>query len=439
MTKDMGKMHLMALLLFTPINHMTLSWADESDERIDELGSFQRWQKLAQALEKAKFDGIFFADVPSVHDDYRGSTDDMVRYGVSWPAHDPLAAVGPMAAATSNLGFATTISVAGRQPFHVVRSISTLNYMSGGRVGWNVVTGHARAEHRALGLDTHMDHAERYKRAEEFMEICYQLWDGIPPDAVLADRVSGIFADPAKVQKVNYDGQYFRCHTTPSVLPAPGGRPVLFQAGSSSTGKEFSVRHADVMFSIQREQEAMGRIVNDLTEVGVSLGRSEPVRVMFGMQVILGGTEEEALKRRDQLIARIPLDAALARASGTLGIDFSQIDIDKPLSEWDTQASRGTMASVVAMFGNSNKTIRQVIASSGQAIGFPQVVGTPEQVADKLEMMWRNSGGHGFVLSPAVNPLDLVNFAEQVVPILQSRGVFREDYTSTTFRENILK
>ncbi|MDA9976105.1 NtaA/DmoA family FMN-dependent monooxygenase, partial [Alphaproteobacteria bacterium] len=243
-------MHLLGFMMYTPINHMTLSWADPNDRQVDGFGSIEHWQTLARTMERGCFDGLFFADVPAVYDFYKDTTDHAIHHGVNWPAHDPVALIGIMAAATRHLGIATTVSVASQHPFLTVRSLSSLDYLSQGRVGWNIVTGNARSEHRAMGLEI-MDHDERYDRADEYLEVCYKLWSAISSDAVVADRATGIYADPTKVERVEHDGRYFRCSATPSVLPSKQGRPILFQAGSSGRGQRFATTHADVIFSIQ--------------------------------------------------------------------------------------------------------------------------------------------------------------------------------------------
>ena len=244
-------MHLISFLIHSVMNHTVGSWAHPQDRRIEALKSFDEWKKLGQILERGCFDAVFFADVPAVYDQYRNSTDDGVRYGVCWPNHDPMVAVTTMAAATKKLGFVVTKSVSSAHPYEVVRALSTLDYMSGGRVGWNVVTGHLRSEHRAVGLEQ-MEHDERYDRADEYMKVCHSLWDGIDPSAIIADKESLIFADPAKIKRVAHNGKYIRCNAVPPVLPSKQHRPVLFQAGSTSRGKTFALKNAEVIFAIQR-------------------------------------------------------------------------------------------------------------------------------------------------------------------------------------------
>jgi len=431
------KMRLLAFLMHTPINHMTMSWADPADRQAAGLGSIEHWQSLARTLERGCFDGVFFADVPSVYDHYKDNTDDAIRHGVNWPTHDPVALIGIMTAATKHLGIASTVSLASWHPFLAVRSMSTLDYLSQGRVGWNIVTGNARSEYRAVGLDM-VEHDKRYDRADEYMQLCYALWKGIPTDAVLADAETGAFADPSKIEKIAFDGEYFKCHATPSVLPSPQGRPVLFQAGSSGRGQRFAVEHADVVFAIQPDLPRMKKFMEKLKETVEAVGRMEEIRVTFAVQPFVADSLEAAKAKRDAMLARIPLEAALTRISGTFGVDLDKIDIDKPLQEITTQASQGLVSAMSSMFNDKQITLREAVRLSGLAGLIPQVLGTPEQVADQLEEIWRDTGCHGFNLTPAIVPGGYEDFIDQVVPILQQRGLFRTEYEAITLRGNLV-
>ena len=429
-------MKLLGFMMYTPINHMTMSWADHEDRQVTGFGSIAHWQNVARTLESGCFDGLFFADVPAVYDMYRDTTDVAVRHGVSWPTHDPVSLIGIMAAATRHLGIATTVSVASQHPFLTVRSVSSLDYLTGGRVGWNIVTGNARSEHRALGLDV-MEHDERYDRADEYMAVCNKLWDAIAPDAVTADREAGTYAEPGRVRKIAHDGRYFRCHATPSVLPSPQGRPVLFQAGSSGRGQRFAVTHADVIFSIQPDLERMRRFMDQISAVAHTLGREAPP-VVFAIQPFVGESEEAALARKAELLSRIPIEAALTRISGTFGIDLSGIDIDKPLEAVETQASRGLVNAMAAMTGDRSITLRHALTRSALGGLIPPIAGTAEQVADGLETIWRETGCSGFNITPPVVPGGFDRFVESVVPVLQARGIFRRSYEASTLRGNLV-
>lgn len=430
-------MHLIGFMMHTPINHMTLSWADAEDRQLDGLGSMAFWQSLAQTLERGCFDGLFFADVPAVYDHYKDTTDVAMQYGVVWPTHDPVALIGIMTAATRHLGIASTVSTASWHPFLAVRSLSTLDYLSNGRVGWNIVTGNGRSEHRAVG-SAQLDHDERYDRADEYMDICYALWQGIEPDAILADRDGGTFADPSKVARVAHDGRYFSCHATPSVLPSPQGRPVLFQAGSSGRGQRFAIRHADIVFAIQPDLARMQTFMEQIRSAADKYEREEPVRVVFAVQPFVAESKAAAIAKRDAMLARIPMEAALTRISGTFGVDLDTVDLDLPLQEITTQSSQGLVKAMSAMFGDNNITLREAVRMSGLAGLIPTVIGSPQEVADELEHIWRETGCHGFNLTPAVVPGGYEDFVEHVVPILQRRGIFRTAYEATTLRGNLL-
>jgi FMN-dependent oxidoreductase (nitrilotriacetate monooxygenase family) len=360
--------------------------------------------------------------------------DEAIRYGVCWPTMDPVTLLGAIAGATSRLGLAATVSTGPHHPYSVVRQLSTLDYMSGGRVGWNIVTGHLRGEHRAYGLPE-LPHDERYDRAEEYMEICYALWDSVQDGAVIADKQSGVFADPSKVRALRHQGRYFNCSTVAPALPSPQGRPVLFQAGSSGRGQQFALKHADVVFAIQPNLAGMKKFMADFSAAAAQAGRTPAPGVTFGIQPIIGGTEEEAQRKLDELVERMPLEGALTRVSGTMGVDFSSMELDQPLSEIQTQASQGLMKAFSNIVGDRPLTLREVAIRWGLAVGMPQLVGTPEQVADQIETIWRETGCHGFNVTPNVMPVSIDDFVDHVVPILQKRGVYPTEYLGTTLRD----
>ena len=432
------QMHLMSFLIHSPMNHTILSWAHPKDERLDHLGSLAAWQELARTLERGRFDAIFFADTPGVFDRYKERVDEAVEYGVCWPAHDPMVLLPAMAAATEHLGLALTLSISGLAPYHAVRSLSTLDYLSGGRAGWNVVTGHLRGEHRALGLEQ-LDHDERYDRADEYLELCYKLWGGIKPGAIVADRAGGRFADPRLVDVIDHQGKYFKCRGVSPVLPSAQGHPVIFQAGSSGRGQELMVKHAEVIFAIQPHLEGMKRYMSQIRDAGEKHGRKEPIRVTFGVQPVIGGTEAEAQRSYDDLLARIPVEAALARLSGSLGVDFSTFELDKPLDEQPTQAGQGMMKAMTAMAGGKRMTLREIALYWGGSVGMLPIIGSPEQVADRLETIWRETGCCGFNLTPTINDGSIRAFVDEVVPVLQKKGVLRRDYEHKTLRANLME
>jgi len=429
------QMHLVSFLINSPINHTINSWADPKDRRLEMLSSLELWQDFARTLERGKFDGIFFADTPGVFDRYHESHRDAVKYGVCWPSLDPVVLLSALAAATTHLGLAVTMSTGSYKPWSIVRQLGTVDYLSGGRVGWNIVTGHLRGEHRALGLEQY-EHDKRYDRADEYMKVCYMLWDSIKDGAIIADKESGIYADPDKVEFIEHHGEFFDCETVGPVPPSPQGSPVRFQAGTSGRGQRFAVEHAEVMFSIQPNLAGMKKFMGEIAQTAQDMGCKAP-GVSFGIQPILGGTEEEAHRNLDTLIERLPIEGCLARVSGTMGIDFGTMDIDQPLVEMETKGSQGLLKAFSHIEGEKPLTIRDVAIRWGLAVGKPQLIGTPEQVADQMEGIWRETGCIGYNVTPTINPSSVEDFVDQVVPILQKRGIYRTEYEGTAFRENL--
>jgi FMN-dependent oxidoreductase (nitrilotriacetate monooxygenase family) len=413
-----------------------MSWAAPEDNRLQALGNLKLWIEMAQTLERGLFDAIFFADTPGVFDRYMDRMDDAIRYGVCWPTMDPVSLLGAIAGATERLGLAATVSTGPHHPYSVVRQLSSLDYMSGGRVGWNIVTGHLRGEHRAYGLPE-LPHDERYDRAEEYMGICYALWDSVQDGAILADKAGGIFADPSKVKVLHHEGRYFNCSTVAPTLPSPQGRPVLFQAGSSGRGQQFAMKHADVVFAIQPNKPGMAKFMDDFRATARQLGRDPAPGVTFGIQPIVGGTEEEAKRKLSNIVERMPLEGAISRLSGTMGVDFSGMELDQPLAEMQTQGSQGLMKAFSNIVGDRPLTLREVAIRWGLAVGMPQIVGSPEQVAEQIETIWRETGCHGFNVTPNIMPVSIDDFVNEVVPILQKRGVYPSEYIGKTLRENV--
>ncbi|MDH6291341.1 FMN-dependent oxidoreductase (nitrilotriacetate monooxygenase family) [Rhodococcus opacus] len=428
-----NQMHLFSFIMHSPINHTVGSWALPGDDRLEGLASTDYWKEMGETLERGCFDAAFFADIPAAFDQYRDSADDAIKYGVCWPSHDPLIPLAIMASATKHLGLVMTKSISAISPYYMVRSLSTLDYISGGRVGWNVVTGHVRAEHRAAGLNMQMEHDARYDRADEYLDICRELWNGIEPGAIVADKETGIYADPAQVRRVNHHGEHLDCEATPPVLPSAQGHPVLFQAGSSNRGQTFAVNNAEAIFAVQHKIEGMKKFMADVSALAESEGKPEP-RVTFGVQIIVADTDEEAEKLQKELSDNVILDAALARLSGTLGVDFSKHDLDKPMQMQKTQGGQGSMKTKT---DPGLGTLRDLAIFNGTSTSMPQIVGSPETVANKLEEIWRETGCFGFNITPTTSNKSVVDFVDKVVPLLQERGALRKTYAATTLRGNM--
>lgn len=429
------QLHLISFVIHSPVNHLNMSWAHEDDRRLEMMADIHLWQDYARLLERGMFDGLFFADTPGVLDRYQGTVDHAVRHGVCWPNHDPTVILSALVAATRHLGLAVTVSTGPNHPYGLVRQLSTLDYISGGRIGWNIVTGHLRGEHRAYGLPE-LPHDERYERAEEYMAVCYALWDSIGDGAIVADKASGTFADPQKVKLVDHRGEYFQCRTVSPAWPSAQRRPVLFQAGSSGRGQEFAARHADVVFAVQPRLEGMKKFMAQFSDVARARGSRMPA-VSFGIQPVVAGSEEEARAQFRDFRDRIPIEVALARLGGTLGIDFDGAELDQPLKELRTEASQGLMKAMTSMMDGDAFTLREAAMQYGVSMGIPQLFGSPEQVADQMETIWRETGCHAFNITPTINPGSVETFVDEVVPILQRRGIYRTEYAGKTFKENL--
>lgn len=432
------KMHLMSIMLNSNMNHTILSWGHPDSRQGTEFTSPAFWQETATILERGKFDGFLFADILGAAKVYKNSLEATIKHGVYLPTHDPLVLVPYLASVTEKLGFVVTMSTNAYPPYVSSRALSTLDHLTKGRIGWNLVTGHHLSEYHNLGQTTFIPHDERYDRADEYLEVCRKLWNSWEPDAVVIDMENGIYADPDKIQAIHYKGKYFSCEGPSSVLPSPQGNPVVIQAGSSGRGRDFSAKNAEAAFSIQGKVEGMRRYSDDMRQRVKSLGKNpEDFKVLFGIQVIVGDTEAEAEEKRQYLKDRIPLEAALSKLSSSLGYDFSKQDPDEPIRFIKTDGSQG-LFEMFAKYGE-NITVTEAAKIFGLCAGMPQIVGTGKQVAEKLEKLMNEGGGDGFVITPTYDNKCWTEFVDHVVPELQNRGIYREDYTGSTLREHLLE
>lgn len=433
----MKHIHFMQMLLFTPINHMLYSWTRDDDRHAEGLTSFQYWKDIAAVVERGKFDGVFFADTMAFGDDFGEGTSVAMEAALGYPKQDPMAVLPVMLDATRHLGAAVTLSTVGTPPFLAVRRIGTLDNLSRGRVAWNVVNSFVRADSTALGFEQ-IPHNSRYDYADEYMDICNALWEGFPRDAVLHDRKSKRFVDASKIKRVEYKGKYLSCSGMPTTMPWSDQRPVILQAGQSGRGMEFAVKHADVVFSLHSRIDTMRKYVADVADLAARIGRTAPPPVYFGLQPIIGSTEEEALAKKADYESDVPLKAALLRLSVQFGVDLSKFDVDAPLTADNIQGSVGMFEGILKSRDDDRvPTLREAALRHAISVSMPQCVGTPEQIADRIEWYWRETGCHGFNLSPTTSPTAIVDFVDQVLPILQKRGLARMEYPGTTFRENI--
>jgi FMN-dependent oxidoreductase (nitrilotriacetate monooxygenase family) len=412
-------------------------WTHPRDQstRYSEL---QYWMDYAKKLERGLFDGIFFADVVGVYDVYGGNADAALRNAVQVPVNDPTLLIPAMAAVTRHLGFGVTANLTYEQPFLFARRMSTLDHLTGGRIGWNIVTGYLDSAARAIGIEGQIAHDDRYDLADEYMSLVYKLWEGSwDDDAVRNDRAAGIYADPAKVRVIHHQGPQYKVDAMHLCEPSPQRTPVLYQAGSSSRGRRFAATHAECVFVNGQKKEGVKEIVDDIRAQAAALGRrGDDVKVFMGATPIVGRTEAEAREKFEEYRRYVSSEGALVHAAASLGIDFSRYDIDEPI---DTGKSQAIVSNVEAMTRAAGpqwtrrKLLEQMVLGSRQQ----PWVGSAQQVAD-LMMSWsEETGVDGFNLSRTVVPECFDDVIDLLVPILQERGVYKTAYREGTYREKL--
>lgn len=431
-------MHLTGFMLHAPAPHTQMSWLNSGKANRYQWTEPEYWHSIARTLERGKFDMFFFADQLAAYDIYGGTMDTTLRRAVQFPVHDPVVLISGLSAVTEKLGFGVTMSTTYYPPYLLVRKLSTLDHLTKGRIGWNIVTSFHQNEARNFGLTDMPAHAERYDRTDEYMEVCNQLWDSWDPDAVVMDQEQGVFADPAKVRKINFEGKWFKCTGPSCVVPSPQGRPVIIQAGASDRGRDFAAKHAECVFGIQISSQGMRKFSDDMRARSIRMGRpSDDLKIVWGVQPIIGATEQEAKAKQKSILDRVPLEAALTLMSGHYNYDLSQFDLDRSLEDLEIPGIQG-MLEIFTKMSDRNLTLREAATLYGASVAMPQVVGTPEQVADQLQNLLAEGGGDGFQFTPAYYAPDYYEeIVDALIPILQKRGVFRQDYTGNTLREHI--
>lgn len=405
------------------------------DTRQLEYNTLDPWLELARLLERGRFDAIFLADVIGTYDSHRGSRDPAVIEGLQIPVNDPALLIPAMATVTTDLGFAFTHSVLQEHPFAFARKVGTLDHLTNGRVAWNVVTSYLETAGRNLGYGGLPPHDERYDRADEYLEVLYKLLEGSwEEDAVVRDVERGIYADPAKIHDVDHVGRFYDVVGPQLTEPSRQRTPVLFQAGSSDRGREFAARHAEAIFIIGRNLQGAATQTADMRARAAAAGR-DPSDILFyqGLSVIVGGTEEEARRKAEEIDEFASEEGYAAHMAGNLGIDLSVLDLEAPITDLPEDNVRGVVKSLVE--AAPDKTWR-----FGDLLRFVsdlRVVGTPEQVADELQA-WRDAGVDGINLMYHTTPGSFEEFIDGVVPVLQDRGLAQREYAPGTLREKLV-
>ena len=397
------------------------------------------WIELARLLERGLFDALFIADVIGTYDVYKGSRDTAVREALQIPNNDPFLVVPAMAAVTEHLAFACTFSTTYEPPFPHARRMSTLDHLTNGRVGWNVVTSYLPNAAANFGLDGMVKHDERYAIADEFMEVCYKLWEGSWEDeAVVRDRERGVYADPAKVHEIAHVGKYFRVLGPHLSEPSPQRTPVIYQAGTSARGREFAARHAEAVFVGGGNVEGVRESIADIRRQAAALGRDpQHVKMFPSCQIIVGRTRAEADAKRAEIQRLLSVEGMLAHYAGSSGFDLSRYQPEEYLEYRDTDHGQ---TSARRYTQGKRRTAREVIEAIGK-LGDGTLFfacGTPEEVADTLERWIDETDADGFNLSQHLTPRTFADVIDLLVPELQRRGRYRTSYPPGPYRERLL-
>ncbi|HKU11664.1 MAG TPA: LLM class flavin-dependent oxidoreductase [Sinomonas sp.] len=424
------KLHLNAFLMGT--GHHEASWRlPESDPHAGT--SLAHFTRLARTAERGKFDSVFFADSPVLW----GSVG---RRPVS--AVEPTVLLAALAAATERIGLIATASTSYNSPYNLARRFASIDHLSGGRAGWNVVTTAGADAARNFGLDDQPLHRARYERAAEFLDVAFKLWDSWDDDAILADKAAGVWADSDRVRAIEHSGPHFSVRGPLDIPRSPQGHPVIVQAGSSEDGKGLAARHAEAVFTAQQTLEEAQAFYDDLKARTAAVGRDpEGIKILPGIVPVLGGTETEALRRERDLDELIRPEYARIELAKTLRVSPEDLPLDRELpadlpDEDQIEGAKSRYTLIVDLARREKLTVRELIGRLGGGRGHRTFAGTPEQVADALESWFLGGAADGFNIMPAALPTGLEEFVDHVVPLLQARGLFREEYTGITLREH---
>jgi len=429
------KMHLAQFLVHGPTYHSLAMWRHPKTAAAGyDWSRPALYQHIARVCERGLFDMVFFADLNYISDTYRQSLGPALRYAAQAPEHDPIPLLSWMAAATRHIGVASTFSVSQHHPFYAARLWATLDHLTEGRAGWNVVTSINHNQDANFGVDRPPADL-RYDRAHEFIEVCRKLWSSWDEDAVVMDREGAVFADAAKVNRIEHAGAFFRSRGPLNVVRSPQNGPAILQAGTSPKGVDFAARYADAIFAIQPRPEDAKRYFDGIKGRMAELGRApEQCRILFGAQPIIGSSEAEAREKQDEHNALVPLEGGMTILSAHADYDLSKIGLDEPMAD-RVEPELQRLKTRFRKPSGESMTLREVAQRHGQSVGLPQFVGTVKSVADQMEAFLLTAGGDGFMLSPIYCPGAIEEFVDLVVPELQRRGLMRTRYEGRTMRD----
>lgn len=415
------------------INHGLWTHPRDQSHRYNTIGY---WTDLARTLERGLFDGLFIADIVGYYDVYQQGIDLTLKEAIQLPVNDPWMLASAMAAATRHLGFGLTVSTSAEHPYTFARRVTTLDHLSGGRLGWNIVTGYLESGAAALGRDGLEAHDQRYERADDFLALCYKLWEtGWDDDAVVNDKPRRVYTEPSRVHRIEHDGPFFRSSAYHMSEPSIQRTPVLFQAGTSARGARFAGEHAECVFIGAGNPEIAREKAARLRKAAADAGRDpRAIKIFVGITVVPGRTESEAREKLADYRQYASAEAGLAHFAASTGIDFSRYGLDDPIDFGAGNAIQSANENAVKRGWTTRRQLLQQYPLGGM---YPLVVGSGAQVADEL-IRWIDEGDiDGFNVARTVTPETYEDFVDLVVPELQNRGRFRTAYTEGSLRHKL--
>ncbi|POH66703.1 5,10-methylene tetrahydromethanopterin reductase [Cryobacterium zongtaii] len=410
------------------------------DDRSQSYTDLGYWTELAKLLEKGRFDGIFLADVLGTYDVYGGTNEAAIRNGAQIPVADPLLVIPAMAYVTEHLGFGVTAGTAYEHPYPFARRMSTLDHLTKGRVGWNVVTGYLPSAARNMGNEDQLEHDDRYDYADEYLEVLYKLWEGSwEDDAVVRDTETGVFTDPSKVHSINHSGKHFQVPGIHLSEPSPQRSPVIYQAGASSRGIAFAAGNAEAIFVAASTKAVLTGTVTKIRDALEAAGRDRySAKIYTLLTIITDETSEKAQAKYLGYLSYASEEGALVFMSGWMGVDLSEFALDEPIGNVKSNAIQSAVANFQAANDDGSEWTVGDIARAGAIGGLgPFIVGSGVEVADQLEEWAAETDVDGFNLAYAITPGTFEDVVTWVVPELQKRGVYPTEYTEGTLRQKL--
>ena len=410
------------------------------DDRSASYTDLGYWTELAKLLEKGRFDGIFLADVLGTYDVYGGSNEAAIRNGAQIPVADPLLVIPAMAYVTEHLGFGVTAGTAYEHPYPFARRMSTLDHLTKGRVGWNIVTGYLPSAARNMGTEDQLEHDDRYDHADEYLEVLYKLWEGSwEDDAVVRDRETGVFTDPSKVHSIGHEGRHFKVPGIHLSEPSPQRSPVIYQAGASSRGIAFAAGNAEAIFVAASTKPVLKATVKKIRDALEAAGRDRySAKIYTLLTIITDETSEKAQAKYLDYLSYASEEGALVFMSGWMGVDLSAYDLAEPIGNVKSNAIQSTVANFQAVNDDGSEWTVGDIARAGAIGGLgPFIVGSASEIADQLEEWVEETDVDGFNLAYAITPGTFEDVVNWVVPELQKRGSYPTEYETGTLRHKL--